>query len=209
LREQGAVYLEDFVKKPVRVSVLSAAPIFIRPELEQSVGVLLAGQTVEVQAIRDHTYRVRGQARQGQVAGWVDRKYLGALKPEFLDALQRNAARRAEIEALIARREVAINMTPEEVASSLGRASKKTSRLDASGRQEVWEYIRYKSVPQQTTARDQFGRLVTSVYYIKVPDGRLSVVFDNNLVSALEQTEGSLERDARVKIITPPLEFAF
>ena len=47
------------------------------------------------------------------------------------------------------------------------------------------------------------------VVYVKVPSGKLSVVFENNLVSALEQTEGTNERDARVKIVSAPLLLAF
>lgn len=208
LREPGAVYLEDFSKKPVKIGVTADAPIFFQPDKLRSLGVLRAGQMVELQAVGETLYRVRGQAQQGQVAGWVDPKFLGALKPEFLAALKQNAERRAEILALISRNEVAINMTPEEVLTSLGKPTKKTSKLDAGGRQEIWEYTRFERIPQQTTSRDNFGRLVTSVYYIKVPKGNLSIVFDNNLVSSLEQSEG-LANDARVKILSAPLEFAF
>jgi hypothetical protein len=175
----------------------------------RSLGVLRAGQSVELQAVGDTLYRVRGQAQQGQVAGWVDPKYLGPLKPEFLAALKQNAVRRDAILGLIARNEVAINMTPEEVLASLGKPTKKSSRLDAGGRQETWEYTRYERIPQQTTSRDIYGRLVTSVYYIKVAKGNLSIVFDNNLVSSLEQSEGVPAADARVKILSAPLEFAF
>lgn len=209
LREPGAIYLEDFVTRAIRVGVLADAPIYFQPDKSRSLGILRAGQTVEIQAIGDGLYRVRGQAQQGQVAGWVEPKFLGALKPEFLDGLRQNAVRRGEIQALTSRNEVAINMTPDEVRTSLGRPSKKTSRIDAGGRSEVWEYVRYKSVPQQGFSRDLTGQLVSTVYYIKVPNGKLSVVFDNNLVSSLEQTEGSLAQDARAKIIAPPLNFAF
>ncbi len=209
LREPGAIYLEDFAKHSVKIGVVADAPIFFQPDKVRSLGVLRAGQTVELQAVSDTLYRVRGQAQQGQVAGWVDPKFLGPLKPEFLAALKQNAVRRDAILALIARNEVAINMTPDEVLTSLGKPTKKTSRLDAGGRQETWEYTRYERVPQQTTSRDIYGRLVTSVYYIKVAKGNLSIVFDNNLVSSLEQSEGAPAVDARAKIITAPLEFAF
>ncbi|HEV7401448.1 MAG TPA: hypothetical protein VGO11_00920 [Chthoniobacteraceae bacterium] len=209
LREPGAIYLEDFAKHSVKIGVTADAPIFFQPDKVRSLGVLRAGQLVELQAVSDTLYRVRGQAQQGQVAGWVDPKFLGPLKPEFLAALKQNAVRRDAIVALIAKNEVAINMTPEEVFSSLGKPTKKTSKLDAGGRQEVWEYTRYERIPQQTTSRDNFGRLVTSVYYIKVAKGNLSIVFDNNLVSSLEQSEGAPAAGDRVKILTAPLEFAF
>jgi hypothetical protein len=143
------------------------------------------------------------------VAGWVDAKFLAALKPEFIENLKQNFARQQEVKALIAHNEVAINMTPEEVQAALGKPGRKTSKLDASGRQDIWEFIRYERVPQQIQSYDALGRVVFNTVYVKVPSGKLSVVFQKNLVVALEQTEGSLEKDARAKIVTAPLAFSF
>ncbi len=211
IREEGAIYLEDLVPRPIKVAVNADAPIYYQAGMERFLGVLRKGQLVELQAIgaEERAYRVRGQAQQGQVAGWVDPKFLAPLKREFVENLKQNAARQQEVAALIARNEVAINMTPEEVASALGKPGRKTARLDANGRQEVWEFIRYERVPQQIQSYDTAGRVVFNTVYVKVPAGKLSVVFENSLVASLEQTEGSLERDARVKIVTAPLVVAF
>lgn len=208
IREPGAIYLEDFVQKPVRVQLLGPAPIFAQSDRQRSLGVLRPGQAVEIQAVSDGLYRVRGQAQQGQVAGWIDPNFLTPLKPEFLDTLRQNAARRAEVEALIARNEVAINMTPEEVSSALGKPSKKTSRIDAAGREDVWEFVRYERVAQSSVGRDIYGRTVTNVYYVKVPAGKLSVVFSGNLVTSMEQSEGTTDA-ARAKIVVAPLVSTF
>ncbi|MDQ3621743.1 MAG: hypothetical protein M3463_04530 [Verrucomicrobiota bacterium] len=209
IREPGAIYLEDLVDRPVKLQTLAATPIYYLSDMGRYLGTIPKGQIVELQAIADEAYRVRGPARQGQVAGWVDPKNLTKLKKEFLDSLQKNAARKAEVDDLVARNEVAINMTPEEVLQSLGKPSKKTARLDAGGRVDVWEFVRYQRVPQQVTAYDRFGRLTTSFIYVKVPAGKLAVTFENELVSALEQSEGTLEKDARVKIVAAPLAVFF
>jgi hypothetical protein len=208
VREPGAIYLEDLVPKPIRVTVTSAAPIFYGADLGRYLGTLPAGQSVELQAVGDGAYRVRGKARQGQVAGWVDPRYVTPLKKEFLTSLRQNAERREAVQALIGRNEIAVNMTPEEVTASLGKPPRTTSRVDANGRQEVWEFVRYERVPQQVGGYDRFGRPATGVVYVKVPVGKLSVVFENNLVSALEQTEGTLERAARAKIVAAPFAIA-
>ena len=204
IREEGAVYLEDLIPRPVKLAITADAQIFYKIDLERYLGTLKRGQLVEVQAISDGAYRVRGAARQGQVAGWVDPKFLSPLKPEFIESVHQNAARKAEVDALIAKNEAAINMTPGEVSRALGKPGKKTSRLDAQGRDETWEFIRYERVPQEVTGYDRTGRLVRSIVYVKVPAGKLSVSFHNNLVSALEQSEGSLERDARVRLVPAP-----
>lgn len=204
IREAGAIYLEDLVKKPVRLATLAEAPIYYQNDLARYLGTLKKGQFVELQAVGDGAYRVRGRAQQGQVVGWVEPKHLTPLKKEFLDGLRQNAARHEEVAALIAKNEVAINMTPDEVAASLGRPAKKTSRLDAGGREEIWEFVRFERVPQEVTGYDRYGRLVASIVYVKVPAGKLAVTFSNNLVTSLEQTEGTLERHARVKIVPAP-----
>ena len=204
LREEGAIYLEDLLVKPVKLATIQDAPVYWKIDGQKSLGILRKGQLVEVQAVSDGAYRVRGQAQQGQVLGWVEPKYLSPLKPEFLANLKQNAARKAEVEALIARNEVAINMTPTEVGRALGKPAKKTSRLDANGREEVWEFVRFENVPQEVAGYDRLGRLVTTTVYVKVPAGKLSIVFQNNLVSSLEQTEGTIERAAQVKIVTAP-----
>ena len=204
IREEGAIYLEDLLMKPARLATVEDTPIFYLSDLARYLGTLKRGQIVELQAVSDTAYRVRGLAQQGQVAGWVDPKFLNPLKKDFLANLKQNAARRQEVLALIAKNEVAINMTPEEVAQALGKPAKKTSRLDAKGREDVWEFVRYERVPQEVVGQDSLGRLVRSITYIKVPAGKLAVTFANNLVSSLEQTEGTFDRDARVSIVAAP-----
>jgi len=204
IREEGSIYLEDLLMKPARLATIEDTPIYYHNDLARYLGTLKKGQIVELQAVSDNAYRVRGMAQQGQVAGWVDPKFLNALKKDFLDGLKQNAARRKEVHALIEKNQVAINMTPEEVMQALGKPGKKTSKLDAKGREDVWEFIRYERVPQEVIGRDQLGNLVRSITYIKVPAGKVSITFVNNLVSSLEQSEGNLDRDARVSIVTAP-----
>ena len=204
LREDGAVYLEDFLTRPVKLAVLADTSIFYHNDLARYLGTVRKGEVVELQAVGEKAYRIRGKAQQGQVAGWVAAAALTPLKQDFLDNLRKNAARKTEVDALIAKNEVAVNMTPDEVTRSLGKPSKKTSRLDARGHEEVWEFVRYERVPQEVTGYDRNGRLVSTVTYVKVPSGKLAVTFANSLVSALEQSEGTLDRDARVKIVSVP-----
>ncbi len=202
-REEGAVYLEDVLEKPLRLAVLADISIFYDKTLGRYLGTLRRGQTVEVQAVSDDAYRVRGRAQQGQVAGWVEPSGLTPLNKDFLKNLQQASDRKAQVDALIAANEVAIHMTGNEVIASLGKPQKKSSRLDEKGRSEIWEYVRYERVPRQVTGYDKFGRAYNEIVYVKVPAGRLAVILENGLVSALEQSEGSL-RDARAKIVAEP-----
>ncbi len=210
VREEGAIYLEDLLPKPVRLATISDAPIHYKIDLARYLGTLKKGQIVEIQAVSDTAYRVRGKAEQGQVAGWIDPKFLNPLPKDFLENVRQNAARREEVAALIAKNEVAVNMTPEEVVKALGKPSKKNSLLDAKGRAETWEFVKYERVPREiVVGRDVDGRLLKSIIYEKVPSGKLAITFANNLVASLEQTEGTLDRAAQVKILPAPFVVGF
>ena len=206
-RETGAIYLEDLAIRHVKLAVIGDAAVYSQITNGNYLGILRKGTVAEVVAISDTAVRVRGTAQQGGVVGWVPATGLTPMKPEFIESVKKNAQRKAEVDALIAKGEVALNMTHEEVAAALGKPQKKSSKLDAKGRQEVWEFIRYARVPQETVGRDLQGRLVTSVVYVKVPAGKLSVTFDNNLVSALEQTEGTPEIPGGLQLVPAPIVF--
>jgi len=169
------------------------------------LGVLRRGTTAELVAVADGGIRVRGTAQQGGVVGWVNAAGLTPLKTEFIESLKHNAKRKADVDALIAKGEAALNMTPEEVTSALGKPQKKSTKLDVKGRQEVWEFIRYARVPQETTGYDSNGRIVRTTVYIKVPAGKLAVTFDNNLVTSLEQTEGTTDVPGPIRLVPAPL----
>lgn len=207
IREEGAVYVTDFIAEPVRLRVLEPTQIYFDRKESRYLGTLRAGQEVELQAISDTTYRVRGQARQGQVVGWVNPQYLDGMPEGMAEGLMASAERKKLVDELIARNEVALGMLEEEVEASLGRPQKKTSRLDETGRFDVWQYVRYERVPQQVRTLDAYGRPIFRTIYVQVPVGELSVIFENNLVQALEQSEGTLLKGDRVSVVPPPLTF--
>jgi hypothetical protein len=208
-RETGAIYLEDLALKPVRLFTTANANVSSKTADGAFLGVIPKGRAVELLAVSDGLARVRGQAQQGGVAGWVELNTLTPLKTEFIDSLRQNAKRKAEVDALINKGEVALNMTPDEVTAALGKAQKKVSKLDAGGRKETWEFVRYARVPQETTGYDRFGRLITTTVYVKVPSGKLTINFENNLVTALEQSEGNTDVQVAPRIIPAPILVAY
>lgn len=204
-RETGATYLEDLAIKPVKLTVIGEATVYSQITNGRYLGILRRGSVAEVVAISDTAVRVRGTAQQGGVVGWVPATGLTPMKPEFIESVKKNAQRKADVDALVAKGEVALNMTHDEVQSAIGKPQKKNSKLDAKGRQEVWEFIRYVRVPQETTVLDAQGRPAISVVYVKVPAGKLSVTFENNLVSSLEQTEGTTDLAAPIRLVPAPI----
>ena len=226
VRDPGAIYLSDFGQKPLSLRVLRPAPCFFDIGLTRYAGTLRFPQTVKVEAVADHACRIRGNAQQGGVAAWVPYAELEELPEGLLANLKKSEERRQLVEALVAKNEVAIGMTPDEVGRSLGKPQKKTRRADKDGTQQVWEFIKYDLVPQttytpgysQTVIQERGGKkrpgnvvvqgqsgYFPNTIYVKVPVGTLTVTFKNDIVESLDQSEGTLVGAGQVSIVTPPI----
>ncbi len=210
LREEGTTYLEDFLPRGQKllVPVADGSNIYYKTDLQRYLGTLKA-QRVEVVAILRHgdAFRVRGKAQQGDVVGWVKREALSDLPEKLIEDLIKAGERFTAVEALITQKAVAIGMTDAEVERSLGRPERQSSRVSGKeGASSEWNYITYETVPQQVTGYDRYGRLVSNTQYVKVPSGKLTVVFKDSIVEEIERSEGVDERDlGAVKIVTPPI----
>ncbi len=212
-REKGAIYLEDFFEQPYRLRVLADAPIYFNSDLARFLGTLTRGRLVELQAIndKDGRLRVRGDAHQGQVVGWVEARYLSALDPAFVVGLRHSIERRRLVQSLAASGEVALGMTMEEVIASLGAPTKKVSHSDAQGSAETWEYVHYISVPRQVGGYDGYGHIVASIVYEKVATGKFSVSFGSGVVTAIDRSDANLAAGAGVapvQSVPPPVAFS-
>jgi len=228
VREAGAIYLSDFDLEPVRLALREPAPCYFELNAKRYAGTLRFPQAVKLDAVAPNgMLRVRGNAKQGGVAAWVDPAYLEPLPADFVANLQRADERRREVEALIARNEVAIGMTLDEVGRSLGKPQKRSSTTNREGSTQSFEYIRYKLVPQTlytpTYAQTVLGitpdprrRLETvvvrggyglnaSTVYVKVPVGTINVRFVNGIVESIEESEGTLV-GSNASIVVPPVE---
>ena len=189
-RERNAIYLEDFFEQPYRLRVLQDAAIFYNADLARYLGTLRRGELVELQAIDDKQglLRIKGQASQGQVAGWIEAKFVTALDPAFVVGLRRSIERRQQVAALTASGEIALGMTMAEVSAALGQPVKKTAHSDTNGVVESWEYLQYVTVPRTVTNSDAYGRLYSAVVYQKIPAGSYTASFSNGAVSAIDRS---------------------
>ena len=98
-------------------------------------GTLRFPQVVQVEAFSDFGCRVRGNAQQGGVAAWVPYNELEPLPEDLLANLKKSEERRRIVDDLIARNEVAIGMTIDEVGqprqASEGHQPRRSRRDDA------------------------------------------------------------------------------
>jgi len=210
VRERGAYYLQDYLPKGTKIELLVLRPthVFGTVNAERHLGTLLPDKKVELEAISEFAYRVRGEAEHGIVVGWVTPKNLAGLDPSFADNLQKMIERQEIVDELIANRQIAIGMTQDEVNQVLGSPNKREGRVTAEGRVDRWEYIQYEEIPQYQTFRDPYtgGIYRRYTHTERIEKGKIAVDFTNGVVSAMEEMEERPRRRTSATIVPVPVE---
>lgn len=207
-REKGAIYVADFLKEDeeIRFKVKQRTAVFSTKDAQRVIGHLSGNQEARLEAFTKFALRVRGRGTSGAIVGWVNPRDLEAPAPDLLDKLRAADERRQKVAALIAENRVAIGMTLEEVAESLGEPTKKTSRIDQGGRIDRWEWTTYEKVPRYNYVRDPYSGATYRQFshYEKIERGKTVVEFSNAVATAIEEAE-DLSRKRDLAIVPAPL----
>jgi hypothetical protein len=207
--EPGTIHVEDILPKPVFLKVMQDSPIYVSSKMDRAIGSMAPGTIVKLVGMSDTAFRVRGKARHGDTSGWLPIAAAAHPDPNLVTNLKKLHERQSKVEELIAAHQIALGMTGEEVASSLGKPTRKSSKLSATGKEEKLEYVIYERIPQYNTSVDAFGRAFQTVTYIKVETGSLAVNLKDNVVDTIEETKGNPLGGGGVKIIPGPMVFGF
>ena len=205
--DPNVVYLGQTLKKPVELRVVKEAPVFSDKDGSHRLGTLKADQTVRPEAITDKIYRVRGQGTRDGISGWVAPWAFSSKDPDFVANFKFLYERQIQVQELIAAREIAVGMTLDEVSLSRGMPTKTSLRKTAQGQSGRWEFIDYEDVNNYVTEIDRltgqaYRRLVSVT---RVEKGKTAVEFENDAVTAVEESEN--RQGGNVRIIVPPLVF--
>ncbi|MFU8893361.1 MAG: hypothetical protein ACNA8L_07005 [Luteolibacter sp.] len=207
--DPNVVYLNTVLKKPLMLTVVKEAPVFSDYEGRHRLGTLRANQEVEVEAITDKVYRVRGQGLRDGIAGWVAPWAFRSSEPEFVEILKKFYQREIAVKALIAEGRLAIGMTFDEVRRCKGEPNQTSIRRTQEGQSGTWEYIEYQDVKHYTTHIDPVTRQAyrTLSHITREESGKLIVEFENGLVTAFQ--ENKQDKPGNVRIIVPPIVFGW
>lgn len=225
VRVPDAIYLYDLGWPAVNLPVARAgARAFSDARLTRDAGTLRFPQTVSATAFLSDACLVSGLARQGRISAWVPYRELGPLPANFLVDLHNAERRRESVETLIARNEVAIGMTEDEVTRSLGRPQRTSRSADRKTTRTIWEFVRYRNVPQtvmsphttRTTHWHPNRGAITSggtffqpaTQWVRMPVGKTKVTFENRVVTAISETEDN-HPTGRPRVVVPPLRSVF
>jgi hypothetical protein len=203
--EPGTITVEGLLPKPVVVKIPAEVTIYYHSDLQRPLGTMAAGTIVTLVALGDTAYRVRGRARHGDVAGWLKPADVIHPDPNLHANLKKVYDRQIQVQALIAKNEVALGMTQDEVRQSLGKPTRTTRKVTPQGRDDAFEYAVFERVPQTVTGRDAIGRIVQSIVYVKVETGTLSIHFKDDVVDTIEEKKGNPLGNGGIKIVVPPV----
>lgn len=208
-RDPNVVYLAQTVKTPIELTVVKETPVFSDKSGKSRIGLLKADQKVPLEAMTEKAYMVRGKGTKYDISGWVAPTAFSSKDPDFIPHLKQLYERQIAVQQLIADKEVAIGMTPEEVGLSRGKPNKTTTRKTAKGESGAWEYVEIKIINHYTTQIDpRTGQAYRQFAYATEEEKNKTVIeFVDGLVSSIEETED--HKGPTVRTIVPPVIFGW
>lgn len=203
------VYLTEMPDKQIELMIIKDAPVFSDVDGKNKLGTIVANQKVKIEAITDKAYKVRGRGTRDGIAGWVGPWAFASKDPQFVENLKKFYTRQLEVNKIIAENGVAMGMTTDEVALSLGQPTKSSLRQTPEGQSGKWEFIDYEEQKNYSLVRDpvtgnMFRQLVSVT---QIEKSKRVVEFTNGLVSAIEDAESRQANN--IRIVVPPLVFGW
>ena len=210
IKEDGAIYLEGMVLNEVVVRISIAAPAYSTLAADRWLGTLLPNQNAVLLAVSEKAFRVRARAKQGQIAGWINKGAVDGLHKDFEVNLHAFHDRYMEVNQLVENHQIALGMTLNEVIASIGPPDKRSSKVTQEGRKDTLEFIAYEKVPRVVVVYDSFGVPYHTTTYVEMESGRVTVELENNTVITIEDSEGvDLGRNGGTSAVVPPPVFLF
>lgn len=176
-RDRNVFYLDEWKQPPLQLRALRRTPLTFSLTEGRDVAFLAKGQPVTVIGLGETMHYVEAQTVTGPARGWVKAAALERPPAGLLDALHQRREQAIAHRELIARHEVAVGMTSDEVRESLGNPDRKASVRSPDGRQEQWVYDDYRYVPTYRLEADNKGEMRRVVSYARAVASRKIVTF--------------------------------
>ena len=207
--DPDVIYLEEHIGHRVELLVVKEAVVYGDKKGNRRLGVYPVDTKLELLALSDKAYRVKGQAAHAGVSGWVDPKLLASKDKDFIVNLKQLYERQMIVKELVANQDVAIGMTLKEVASSLGEPTETEVKQTREGDSGQWDYVvseekkHYNYVYDRNTGQ-QFRQLS---HVTTEEKSRTTLEFENDVVTSImrKRTNGR----GKVRIISSPIVFNF
>jgi hypothetical protein len=203
--EPDVVYTEEFTDKKIELLAIESGTVYATKKGGRKLGVLKLNSKAKLIGFTERAYKIQGEATHASISGWVSPKALASKDKDFVENLKKVYERQLEVRELIANHEVAIGMSMGEVGAALGKPTKTKVRRTAKGQSGSWEFIEYEEVDHFQTVRDPYSGNIfrQKTHTTKEELNKLVVEFENDVVTAIEETENN--EGGGVKVVVPPL----
>jgi len=188
LREDGVLYFEDNLPKPLITTIKAPTTIYLRRDFQSALALMSPGATIEVIGMSPQGYLIKGDYRNNSVTGWILPADLPpGIDPALIAEARKNQARHDVVADAIVHKKVIRGMTPDEVQQSVGRPDQESSQVDDTGTTKTWVFTTYTTILQTSYAPGFYGRPTLQTYPVKVPIGQLIVTFVNDAVNSIQE----------------------
>lgn len=204
-RQEGVVYVEDFLAEPYTLRTLRATPLAFGYDGGSVIDWLVEKQRVTIIGLGSERHLVRAVISNGRAEGWVLAADIEPPSPAMLAEFEKKRKEADRIRQAIARGEIEVGMPQDAVTKILGKPTSKSSVREAGGDFEQWTYTTYKTIPYYAPTTIN-GTNVVSTFYRRVPVGTKIVTFQAKQVIRVEQKEEPINPNAPGGgIVVPPI----
>lgn len=205
--DPDVVYLSEHIDRKIHLLVVKPATVYGTKKGDRRLGVYPANTKVELLAITDKAYQVKGKASHAGVTGWVNPKLLASKDKDFIANLKKLYERQIVVKKLIATHDVAIGMTLDEVTQSMGKPTETEVKQTRKGESGKWDYVVQEEQKHYRTIVDPYtGNTYRQLSHVTTEEkSRVTIEFEDNTVTAVTRKRNN--GPGKVRIIPAPVIF--
>lgn len=205
--DPDVVYLNEYLDRSITLLVVKPTTVYATKKGGRRLGAFKANTKVELLAMTDKAYRVKGQASHAGVIGWVNPNLLASKDKDFIANLKKLYERQMIVKELIAAKDVAIGMTLDEVKQSIGEPTETEVEQTRDGMSGRWDYVVTDEQKHYRTIIDPHtGNVYRQLSHITTEErSRTTVKFKDNLITSVTRKKNN--GPSKVRIIPVPIVF--
>jgi len=207
--DPDVIYLSEHIDRTIHLLVVKPTTIYAskKGKSGRRLGAFKANTKVELLAMTENAYRVKGQASHAGVIGWVNPKLLASKDKNFIINLKAFYKRQIIVTELIAAKDVAIGMTLDEVGESLGNPTETEVKQTAKGETGKWDYVINEEQKHYRTVRDPYtGNIYRQLSHVTLEEkSRLTLEFEDDVITTVTRKKNN--GPGKIRIIPAPVVF--
>lgn len=205
--DPDVIYLKEHIDRSIILLVAQPTTVYANKSGGRRLGAFKEGTKIELLAMTEKAYRVKGQASHAGVIGWVNPQHLASKDKNFITHLKQLYERQIIINELIAKKDIAIGMTLEEVSKSLGQPTETEVKQTREGESGKWDYVETIEQKHYRTVIDPYtGNAYRQLSHVTTEEkSRTTVEFDKGVVTAVTRKRNN--GPGKVRIIPAPIIF--